>query len=247
MPNEATAPQLRKQDDPNFLSKKRRVRELGAVGSSAVVDRFVRQSSTIYYKTASSIFSQNGLVYEQGVKLLELPRTLGDDNLSLQQAVREAVFEGDVRVFCTCPAYHYWGFKFIDSTIDAAIRREGRFPVIRNPGLKGTLCKHLHQALQVLPFNAGFIMKEVRLRREDQEKRRRERRRSGRNEQVIQADLLAEFMFGMLTPKEFLEWTLNPERDQFDMAVREAKAETEQIGPVVNMKKFLGGRDGESI
>ena len=238
---EITAPQLRQQDDPTFLKKKARVRELRSVGSTPVVDRFVRPSSTIYFKTASSKFKENGLVYEQGVKLLDLPRTLGDQNLNLQDAVRQAVFEGEVKVYCTCPAYHYWGFKFINTTVDAAIRSEGRFPIDRNPTLRGTVCKHLMQALQVLPFNAGFIMKEVRLRREDQAQRRKSKRKGKREGFSVQADLLSEFLFGMLTAEELIEWSMDPEADIMGDPFMGARADKMNIGPVIKMGKFRSG------
>ena len=45
--------------------------------------------------------------------------------------------------------------------LDAAIVPEQRFPKIKNPQLKGVVCKHLLRTLKVLPFHLGDVAKAI--------------------------------------------------------------------------------------
>ena len=51
----------------------------------------------------------------------------------------------DVRVFCSCPAFLYWGSSYISTTLDYNLGEgtESRFPFVRDPGLLNTTCKHV--------------------------------------------------------------------------------------------------------
>lgn len=165
--HEATAAELRADDDRRFLKKAERVRELSAV-SGTFFESYVHRSGTLTFKTPSAHFSENGLVYAQTIKLLEIHpaikkfSAMSSGTPWLQIAVREAMFNGDIRCHCTCPAWKFWGWQYIGTQDDFATRSENRFPIERNPSLRGTVCKHLHQALQVLPFNAGNVMMAIR-------------------------------------------------------------------------------------
>ena len=54
------------------------------------------------------------------------------------------IYNGNVYAGCNCPAFAYF-YSYIVSQLDANLRNqyEGRFPIIRNPQLMGTVCKHL--------------------------------------------------------------------------------------------------------
>ncbi len=54
------------------------------------------------------------------------------------------IVHGNVYAGCNCPAFAYF-YAYIISQLDANLRSsyEGRFPIIRNPQLLGTVCKHL--------------------------------------------------------------------------------------------------------
>jgi hypothetical protein len=41
-------------------------------------------------------------------------------------------------------------------------KKEKRMPKIRNPNLDGTVCKHLDNALLVLPFVVSSIVKDLK-------------------------------------------------------------------------------------
>jgi hypothetical protein len=51
-----------------------------------------------------------------------------------------------------CPAFHYWGYKYIMTQLGASLSPENRPPDEKNPKRKGTVCKHLALVLRVLPF-----------------------------------------------------------------------------------------------
>jgi dihydrodipicolinate synthase/N-acetylneuraminate lyase len=56
---------------------------------------------------------------------------------------REVQDKLDILVHCSCPSFLYHGYAYIATKLGFAIKREGRPPRIRNPGLRGTVCKHL--------------------------------------------------------------------------------------------------------
>jgi hypothetical protein len=69
---------------------------------------------------------------------------------------------GDLLVHCNDPSWKYWGWQYIGTKKGYAMRSEKRYPKIRNPRLTGTVCKHLLQVLQVLPFYSNDIVKAYR-------------------------------------------------------------------------------------
>lgn len=58
------------------------------------------------------------------------------------------ILGSNILVHCNCPAHLYWGRKYIMTELDTALEPEPRFPGIRNPGLEGTVCKHLVSILR---------------------------------------------------------------------------------------------------
>jgi hypothetical protein len=59
-----------------------------------------------------------------------------------------------------CPAYLYWGQKYINTQRATAYRDpENRAPKVRNPKEYGALCKHLQLLFEQLPFYTGTFAK----------------------------------------------------------------------------------------
>jgi len=88
--------------------------------------------------------------------------TIGKDkDISLEDAIDYAVGFGDIHLRCTCPAATYWGYNYIQTEFKTlyGIPREKRFPIIRNPNLKGTICKHEDAVLQYIQRNKALIAK----------------------------------------------------------------------------------------
>ena len=74
--------------------------------------------------------------------------------------VKRAI-NGNLLVFCNCPAFKWWGHQYIMTTTKSIIPGfENRiYPKIRNPQLKGKVCKHLYTVLLDLPKDSRKIYK----------------------------------------------------------------------------------------
>lgn len=88
-----------------------------------------------------------------------------DFSLKPQEAARLLLWAGNIQVHCPCPAYKFWGMQYIMTQKDAAIIPEIRYPHIRNPGLKGLVCKHLNKTMKVLPFQLGPMASAIKQQR----------------------------------------------------------------------------------
>ena len=88
-----------------------------------------------------------------------------DMDLTAPEAARLLLWAGNVRVHCPCPAYKFWGMQYIMTQKKAAIIPEVRYPHIRNPHLKGVVCKHLNRTLKVLPFHLGNMASAIKEQR----------------------------------------------------------------------------------
>jgi hypothetical protein len=56
----------------------------------------------------------------------------------------------DILVYCDCPAFLYRGFAYIATKMGFAVKKESRPPRIRNPRLRGSVCKHLVAVLRMI-------------------------------------------------------------------------------------------------
>lgn len=115
--------------------------------------------------TSFSLTTPNVDRWDQDVILVDFEEKLTYDSPTkkLLPRVREAI-KGDCRVHCECPYFLYFGCKYILTNVVDAIKpgeEENRFPDVRNPNLQGSVCVHLYQALQALPFHANTIAKKV--------------------------------------------------------------------------------------
>jgi|HigsolmetaGSP11D_1036233.scaffolds.fasta_scaffold00013_34 hypothetical protein len=103
--------------------------------------------------------------WETYIQFPEWESQVRDTNIDANEAARLLLWSGNVRLHCNCPAFSFWGFQYILTQLDAAIYAEGRFPIIRNPDLKGIACKHLIRTLKVLPFHLGDMAAAIRAQR----------------------------------------------------------------------------------
>lgn len=65
-------------------------------------------------------------------------------------------------IVSNCPAFLYWGFKYKAWKYGYGLEKELRRPTIRNPQLRGYVCKHLYQCAQVFPFLSKELAKKFR-------------------------------------------------------------------------------------
>ena len=87
--------------------------------------------------------------------------TIGKDkDISLEDAVDYAIEFADVHTRCNCPAFLYWGMAFEATELKYlyGIPRENRFPIIRNPNLLGSICKHCDAVIQWIFRNHDLVV-----------------------------------------------------------------------------------------
>lgn len=88
--------------------------------------------------------------------------TIGrDKDIPFEDAIDYAINFGDVKLRCNCPAHTFWGYSYTATQMDFeyGIPRENRFPKIRNPELKGTICKHEDAVIRYILRNKDLITK----------------------------------------------------------------------------------------
>lgn len=103
--------------------------------------------------------------WETYIQFDEWAEQVADTSVTPDEAARLLFWAGNIRVHCPCPSFSFWGFRYIMTTRDAAMFPETRFPRIRNPQLKGVVCKHLIKTLKVLPFHLADMATAIRQQR----------------------------------------------------------------------------------
>ena len=85
-----------------------------------------------------------------------------EKKVNIPYLVNMAIMQGDIRCSCTCPAWIYSGAKYIGTQLGYAYGgKETRFPRVKNPQLKGSICKHLYVILKALPFQKFGIASQI--------------------------------------------------------------------------------------
>lgn len=120
----------------------------------------ITEDYTAFFRVPS-VTTQPPTNYTVKIKLVEYPDLEEDEDLSIREKVRLAI-AGDLKISCTCPAYLYFGYKYILTQVDAnAADDEHRFPKIKNPDLEGVMCKHCYTAIKAFPLNWTSIAKDI--------------------------------------------------------------------------------------
>ena len=65
-------------------------------------------------------------------------------------------------VVSNCPAFQYWGFKYIAWKKGYGLQKETRRPMVRNPHQQGHVCKHLYLVLSLYPFWSKALAKKFK-------------------------------------------------------------------------------------
>lgn len=120
----------------------------------------ITEDYTAFFRIPS-VTADPPTTYVVKVNLAEYKDIAEDDNLSVKEKVRLAI-AGELKVSCTCPAYLYYGYKYILTQMDTnESDDEHRFPKIKNPKLQGVMCKHCYTALKAFPFNWTSIARDI--------------------------------------------------------------------------------------
>jgi len=116
----------------------------------------------VKFRTRSSEKTE---VYIQKIILRALDELIKSkrSNMTLRQKVSYSVNKGDLQIYCPCDAFLYWGYQYINTTMDSIHPRHKILipPDERNPQRRGIICKHLGLVLNVLPFNISKITSDV--------------------------------------------------------------------------------------
>jgi hypothetical protein len=99
------------------------------------------------------------------VQFVQWHEQVADRSIDATEAARLLFWSGDLRVHCGCASFIYFGYEYILSALDAAIVPETRFPHIRNPQLKGILCKHGRRVMKTLGFHLGDMAQAIKQQR----------------------------------------------------------------------------------
>lgn len=99
------------------------------------------------------------------VRFSEWAEVRDDRDYNAAESARLLLWGANLKVFCGCPAFQFYGYNYILTQKDAAIVPEDRPPNIRNPHLKGIACKHLIKTLKVLPFHLGDMARNINQQR----------------------------------------------------------------------------------
>ena len=152
--------------DPDFIHHDERVKEL----QSPTLE--YAYANTLKFRIKSSKFGQKVKLKNGGVGtnntwynvfvLFEDFYTIGrDKDIPFEDAIDYAINFADVHIRCNCPAQTFFGYNYIDTELKMlyGIPKENRFPIIRNPNLKGVMCKHIDVVLRYILRNKDLIVK----------------------------------------------------------------------------------------
>lgn len=134
--------------EKHFLKVQQRAQKLNGVKLQAIY----YDSAVLTFKTISG--TDHRTIWTQTVHLEDL-----DVVLTSERRIDMALRGTELKVNCNCPAFQYWGFKYIAWKKGYGIEKEIRRPKVRNPYQKGTVCKHLYQVMQVYPFLVTKLQK----------------------------------------------------------------------------------------
>jgi hypothetical protein len=99
------------------------------------------------------------------IQFVEWRQQVNDPGLTAVEAARLLYWSGNIRIWCGCPSFLFWGYAYILTALDASMVPETRYPHIRNPELKGIACKHLRRCLKTLGFHLGDMAKAINQQR----------------------------------------------------------------------------------
>lgn len=107
-------------------------------------------ANTIVLQEKSAEYATNGIKYRIFILLEDFYTIAGDNDISLEEAVKFSIYQGDVHIRCTCPSFLYHGFAYQGTQLDYiyGLPKENRYPEITNPSLQSTTCKHCTMAIK---------------------------------------------------------------------------------------------------
>lgn len=136
--------------EKNFLKVQYRARLL-SMGSGTDLYAIYYNEQELVFKTKSGTYKN--VIWTQRIRITDdLVKAVVEGKKF--STVENLIKYTNIKVFCNCPAFLYWGFKYKAWKKGYGLEKELRRPVVRNPREQGALCKHLYLVLQLFPFLA---------------------------------------------------------------------------------------------
>jgi len=154
--NEMTYKEFATLIDGNFLSQNVRYKQLEGVFFLEA------EGDKLLFNIPSSEYADNGIKYINVVQWDQWDEVGQDPDLTAPEKARLLLWAGDIKLFCSCPSYLYYGFSYLQSAMNSAVYDETRPPNIKNPKQRGICCKHQRLLLTTLPFHSGDIAKSIK-------------------------------------------------------------------------------------
>lgn len=85
----------------------------------------------------------------------------------LGKRLEQAILDSPIRVSCDCPAFHWWGYKYMAWKRGYGLIPEHHIPHVRNPQQQGYVCKHLYAVLSIWPLIAKSVARRIKKNDED--------------------------------------------------------------------------------
>lgn len=121
--------------------------------------RGIHSDYTIEMEVPSSTGDGSYTVFIQMVEYPELDQV---EDLLVDEKVRLAM-DGDLKIWCQCPAFRFFGFEYITTQLSANRGApQERFPHTRNPKLVGVMCKHAYKAIKGFGSNWLAITNDIK-------------------------------------------------------------------------------------
>jgi len=146
-----------------------RVKKVAGAGGVRVVDMKKGQWEFKVHSSDKPIWYQDIVHFiniEDVIERNVLDKRLwkkGGSGVDLRYLAGEVLEEVDVKLFCSCPAFQYWGPAYILTKRNAKYTNpEDRRPRVRNPREYGSMCKHMQLVFDVLPFYTGTMSKFIK-------------------------------------------------------------------------------------
>lgn len=123
---------------PSNIIKRSDNRSKSAANSQSIEARLYKvENRTIFYTVTSGSGNKQYIIKIQ----------LVDIDLSNLNSLEDAL-QGNIKIYCSCDAFLYQGYKYIAFKAKSGIEPETRAPKITNPNMQGMACKHILVALQ---------------------------------------------------------------------------------------------------
>lgn len=144
--------------EKSFLQVRLRARQLMKDGSDLVA--ILYKDRRLIFKTASGTYGKK-VIWTQIVEITDA--TIENIvNAKSFKDVETLIKESGLKIHCNCPAFQYWGFKYIAWKKGYGLEKELRRPRVRNPRQYGYSCKHLYLVMSLYPFWSKALAKKFK-------------------------------------------------------------------------------------